>query len=131
MDNKEQASKLELENAELKKQIEQLKNEVEHHRIRTALIDKADLPKAKSPACYNCKYAAFVQYKNGGIWFLGCGRELAKGGCDGYEHTNANKGSLEEMRDYLLTMGKDYYPSQVLSQTCDFLHFPEPPCHEQ
>ena len=82
MESKEQILKLENENAKLKEQLEHLKNDVQHYRIRSALLDKTNLPKAKSVACYNCKYAAFVRYGKSGLCFLGCGRSLAKGGCN-------------------------------------------------
>lgn len=38
---------------------------------------------------------------------------------------------LDEMWDYLVRLGKDYYPSQVLSQTCEREQLQKPPCHEQ
>ena len=131
MESKEQILKLENENAKLKEQLEHLKNDVQHYRIRSALLDKTNLPKAKSVACYNCKYAAFVRYGKSGLCFLGCRRSLAKGGCNDYEHTDYNKVDLDEMWDYLVRLGKDYYPSQVLSQTCEREQLQKPPCHEQ
>lgn len=131
MESKEQILKLENENAKLKEQLEHLKNDVQHYRIRSALLDKTNLPKAKSVACYNCKYAAFVRYGKSGLCFLGCGRSLAKGGCDGYEYTDANRPNLDEIQDYMVTEGKDWQPSQVLSQTCEREQLQKPPCHEQ
>ena len=131
MFGKSRIKELEQENASLKERIEYLKKDVQHYRIRSALLDKTNLPKAKSVACYNCNYAAFVRYGKSGLCFLGCGRSLAKGGCNDYEHTDYNKVDLDEMWDYLVRLGKDYYPSQVLSQTCEREQLQKPPCHEQ
>ena len=130
MESKEQILKLENENAKLKEQLEHLKNDVQHYRIRSALLDKTNLPKAKSVACYNCKYAAYVRYGECGVVFLGCGRALAKGGCDGYEYTDANRPNLDEIRDYMVTEGKDWQPSQVLSQCGVYANAHTPPCLE-
>ena len=120
MFGKSRIKELEQENASLKERIEYLKKDVQHYRIRSALLDKTNLPKAKSVACYNCKYAAF----------LGCGRALAKGGCDGYEYTDANRPNLDEIRDYMVTEGKDWQPSQVLSQCGVYANAHTPPCLE-
>ncbi len=130
MFDKKRITELERENAALKASIANLKKDVQHYRIRSALLDKTNLPKAKSVACYNCKYAAYVRYGECGVAFLGCGRALAKGGCDGYEYTVANRPNLEEIRDYMVTEGKDWKPSQVLSQYGDYANAQVPPCLE-
>lgn len=130
MFGKGRIKELEQENETLKKRISDLENSVKHHRIRSALIDKTQLPKAKSVACYNCKYAAYVRYGKSGLAFLGCGRALAKGGCDGFEYTDANRPSLEEIGYFMATEGKDWQPSQVLSQYGVLANAQTPPCHE-
>lgn len=130
MFDKKRITELERENAALKASIANLKKDVQHYRIRSALLDKTNLPKAKSVACYNCKYAAYVRYGECGVAFLGCGRALAKGGCDGYEYTGANRPNLDEIRDYMVTEGKDWKPSQVLSQYGDHANAQVPPCLE-
>ena len=130
MFDKKRIAELEQENAALKASIANLKEDVQHYRIRSALLDKTNLPKAKSVACYNCKYAAYVRYGECGVAFLGCGRALAKGGCDGYEYTDANRPNLEEIRDYMVTEGKDWQPSQVLSRYGDHANAQVPPCLE-
>lgn len=130
MFDKKRITELERENAALKASIANLKKDVQHYRIRSALLDKTNLPKAKSVACYNCKYAAYVRYGECGVAFLGCGRALAKGGCDGYEYTDANRPNLDEIRDYIVTEGKDWQPSQVLSQSGAHANAHTPPCLE-
>lgn len=130
MFDEKRITELEGENAALKASIANLKKDVQHYRIRSALLDKTNLPKAKSVACYNCKYAAYVRYGECGVVFLGCGRALAKGGCDGYEYTDANRPNLEEIRDYMVTEGKDWQPSQVLSQCGAHENAHTPPCLE-
>lgn len=130
MFGKSRIKELEKENELLKEKIAFLEKDVRHHRIRSALIDKTQLPKAKSVACYNCKYAAYVRYGTSGLAFLGCGRALAKGGCDGFEYTDANRPSLEEIGYFMATEGKDWQPSQVLSQYGVRTNAQTPPCHE-
>lgn len=130
MFGKSRIKELERENELLKEKVAFLEKDVRHHRIRSALIDKTQLPKAKSVACYNCKYAAYVRYGTSGLAFLGCGRALAKGGCDGFEYTNANRPNLDEISAYMATEGKDWQPSQVLSQYCVRTNAQTPPCHE-
>lgn len=130
MFGKGRIKELEQENELLKEKVAFLEKDVRHHRIRSALIDKTQLPKAKSVACYNCKYAAYVRYGTSGLAFLGCGRALAKGGCDGFEYTNANRPNLDEISAYMATEGKDWQPSQVLSQSGVRANAQTPPCHE-
>lgn len=120
---------------QLKKRIAELEERIhaeQHHTRRSALIDEADLPKCKSTACYNCKYVSFAYHPgNGAMYLLGCGRDLALNGCAGYEHTDANKGPIEEMRYRLLTMVKGYWPDQSTCLSPDCVHLPQPPCHER
>lgn len=130
MFGKGRIKELEHENELLKERIAFLEKDVRHHRIRSALIDKTQLPQAKSVACYTCKYAAYVRYGTSGLAFLGCGRALAKGGCDGFEYTDANRPSLDEISAYMATEGKDWQPSQVLSQYGVRANAQTPPCHE-
>ena len=130
MFDKKRITEIEKENAALKASIANLKKDVQHYRIRSALIDKNQLPKAKSVACYNCKYAAYVRYGTSGLAFLGCGRALAKGGCNGFEYTDANRPSLEEIGYFMVTEGKDWQPSQVLSQYGVRANAQTPPCLE-
>lgn len=130
MFGKGRIKELEQENELLKEKVAFLEKDVRHHRIRSALIDKTQLPKAKSVACYNCKYAAYVRYGTSGLAFLGCGRALAKGGCDGFEYTIANRPNLDEISAYMATEGKDWQPSQVLSQYGVRSNAQTPPCHE-
>lgn len=116
---------------ELEAENEKLRKEVSHHKMRSALVEKAGLPKCKSTACYNCKYVSFMYNPgNGAMVLLGCGRDLASGGCQGYEHTDENKGPVEEMKYRLLSMAKDYLPDQEVSLSPPCVHLPQPPCHE-
>lgn len=115
--------KLKEENSALRRKI----HELEHHERRSALVEKYDLPKCKSVACYNCKHCTFLYNPgSGALYLLGCGLGLS---CDGFTYTDANKPPLWEganaiLRDEGLPQEceKGYLPDAVSSA-------PRPPCH--
>ena len=115
--------KLKEENSALRRKI----HELEHHERRSALVEKANLPKCKSVACYNCEHCTFLYNpSNGALYLLGCGLGLS---CNEFVYTDANKPPLWEganaiLRDEGLPQEceKGYLPDAVSSA-------PRPPCH--
>ncbi len=115
---------------QLRDRISDLESEIRklrHHTLRSALVDAADLPPCKSLACYNCKYITFLTHpETGALYLLGCGKELV---CTEFEHTEANKPSWKERKEWLRWRIKAQFPYQsaTLDSTC--VHAPLPPCH--
>lgn len=108
---------------ELERQIKEL----QHHTLRSALVDTADLPPCKSPACYNCKYITFLTHpENGALYLLGCGKDLA---CPEFEYTEANKPSWEERKEWLLWRLRAQFPFQSSKVDDSCVHAPLPTCH--
>jgi len=118
----------------LKAEIARLQKEVAHHRLRSALVDKADLPKCKSVACYNCKYCTFLYNPStSALYLLGCGKDLT---CKDFIFTDKNKPPLWEREEALIRMeGKresfESNPSSNQAQNLNgaMLVVPRPPCH--
>lgn len=121
---------------QLKQQIERLEKEVAHHKLRTALVDTAGLPKCKSVACYNCKYCTFL-YNPGSaaLYLLGCGKNIS---CELFEATDKNKPPLKERLDEVARMcANEEYNLTILRKTPKsspddlVLMSPLPPCHQE
>lgn len=100
--------------AELKKENKALKaqlNNANHHNRRSALVEKADLPPCKSLACYNCQHVVYMPGVKGGVYLLGCGKDLD---CLNFEQKDVSKVCqaelLEELQDYLQMQLLSQYP---------------------
>lgn len=111
-------------------QIAQLKDKLkreEHHNRRSALVEKADLPKCKSPACYSCKHIAYILHPgNGALYLIGCGKDL---NCPDFQEREESAESVETLRETLYSMVKYYFPDLKFSPAYDCVHIPPPPCH--
>lgn len=65
--------------AKLRERIKELEEQLimeKHHTRRGALVDKADLPKCKSLACYKCEHIVTAVSPHGSLFLLGCGKDL-------------------------------------------------------
>lgn len=115
---------------QLKKRILDLEKELKvakHHNLRSALVEKADLPKCKSVACYNCKYVTFLYHpENGAMYLLGCGKDLT---CNDFVYTDKNKPPIFDREEELLTMVSISTECQEHCQSGPCLQIPRPPCH--
>lgn len=114
----------------LKKRIAELEaqlKELRHHTLRSALVEKADLPKCKSPACYSCKHIVYVlNPTGGGLYLIGCGKALA---CSGFQAKEKTAEQAEAVKHTLYSMAKYYFPSLESFPIDDCVHIPQPPCH--
>ncbi len=82
------------------KKIQELKWQIHkqnHHIVRSALVERANLPPCKSVACYNCKFCTFLYHPtNGALYLLGCGKDIR---CDNFVYTGTNKPDPKERFD--------------------------------
>lgn len=63
----------------LKQRISELEQELEkqmYHNRRSALVEKANLPKCKSVACAGCDHIVYQNVHGLGYILLGCGKDL-------------------------------------------------------
>ena len=51
-------------------------NTLRYHKMHSALVDKADLPKCKSIACAKCDHAVYLNVPGPGYMLMGCGKDL-------------------------------------------------------
>lgn len=114
----------------LKERIKELEKQLrfeQHHTRLTALIEKANLPKCKSPACYSCKHIAYVLHPgNGGLYLIGCGKDL---NCPDFQPRQETAERAETLKETLYSMAKYYFPNLEAFPADDCVHIPQPPCH--
>lgn len=125
----ERALELEAAVKVLSEEKAELERRLAHHAFRSALVNKADLPKCASIACYNCKHVAYVYHPaNGALYLLGC----AKGGdvCGGFEHSPKDTGATEAIKETLLQLLRDQFPTLQGAVSDDCVYLPTPLCHE-
>ena len=83
--------------ANLNCSLQRRRKRIEYNR-RSAIIDKAALPKCKSIACSGCKHVV-VRYTTWGGWYvLGCGKDNP---CKDYEPTDITPEKAEAIREAL------------------------------
>lgn len=86
------------ENRKLKLQLAEAQEAEREYNRRSAIIDKAALPKCKSIACSGCKHVV-VRYTTWGGWYvLGCGKDNP---CKDYEPTAITPEKAESIREAL------------------------------
>lgn len=59
-----------------------LKEELEHHKRRGALMDATPLPKCEGLSCLDCRKAVYQRDQYGEVHLIGCGRNRM---CKEYE----------------------------------------------
>ena len=65
---------------QLLKRIAELEEELQlerHKTKKTGFIDAAKLPPCESAACINCEHIVIYKTMNGGIYPLGCGKNVS------------------------------------------------------
>ena len=112
-----------------KKEKEDMKRQLTHHKKRIALMDATDLPKCKSVACYNCKHCAWL-YNPGStaIYLLGCGKDLE---CKDFEFTGLNKPPAWERANEMVRRTAGYPIGEEENFSDPALDAPLPPCHQE
>lgn len=115
---------------QLKERITQLEKQLkweQHHTRRSALVDKADLPKCESQACYNCKNIVYLAVPTTGeVFLLGCGKNLT---CKDFVYVNGKPIWAKEYE--LLRMGTDWPELELNSFQPPCVVVPRPPCHDE
>ena len=77
-----------------------LREEIEHHKRRGALMDATPLPKCEGLACLGCRKAIYRTDEYGEVHLIGCGKDMV---CKEYEQ--ASIPSTEEQRELLRRQG--------------------------
>nr|DAL97687.1 MAG TPA: hypothetical protein [Caudoviricetes sp.] len=86
------------ENRKLKLQLAEAQEADREYNRRSAIIDKAALPKCKSIACSGCKHIVVLYTTWGGWYVLGCGKYNP---CKDYEPTDITPEKAEAIREAL------------------------------
>lgn len=90
---------------QLLQRIQELEKELRNekfHSKRSALVDKANLPKCKSLACAGCRHIIYQHVPGLGTILLGCGKDLA---CPDFEEPVIPRPDISQEYQLLLEQG--------------------------
>lgn len=111
----------------LRARIAALEEQLEGARRRAARIEKPDLPKCKSLACYNCKHIVYLESREtGAIYLLGCGKDFE---CKDFEHKGGPPEWNEETEVLMAKEEKELL--LPVKRTNQGAAAPPPPCLDE